>query len=116
MADQPVTVDVTDLRGAVVMHLRTAGASDIPINLDPQAACELAEKMARAAHIARYGKPLQADAGYLLEQVKSRVTEQMRMLLVQRLSVMLNSLREDRTWSNGRLAAELVDVILAKVG
>lgn len=119
MADQPavqgVTWTVQDRKGAVIMRLATEGAQPIEITVEPQAAFEIGEQLARAAHTARFGEPLQSDMSYLQDQIRERVTEDYRMFLVRRISVMLNSLRDNPGWSNGRLAAELVDTILTKV-
>lgn len=118
MADLPqqaVNMEVTAERGRVTLHLATAGAPTMPISVDPQAAFELGEQLARAAHQARFGEPLKSDQSYLLEQIQKRVSEDMRTFLAQRLAVMLTSLRENKAWSNDRLALELVDTILTKV-
>ena len=112
---QAVTWKVRDHRGAVVMTFETPGVTPLDISVEPQAAFEMGEALSRAAHVARFGKPVQTDIQYLHQQIRSRVTEDMRMLLVQRLSVMLNSLRHNPGGNNGRLAAELVDTILTKV-
>ena len=112
---QAVTWEVGAEQGQAWIRFYTNGASPITIPINPQAAFEMGENLARAAHFARHGHANQSDSGYLLEQAKNKATEQMRMMLVQRLSVMLNSLREDKTWSNGLLAVELGDVIFSKV-
>ncbi|MCR4331265.1 MAG: hypothetical protein NUV34_00955 [Sulfuricaulis sp.] len=119
MADQPavqgVSWTVQDRKGVVVMRLTTEGAQPLEISVDPQAAFDIGEQLARAAHTARFGEPLKSDMSYLQDQIRKRTTEDYRMFLVQRVTVMLNSLRNSPGWSNGRLAAEVVDTILTKV-
>lgn len=110
-----VSAHVVVDKGNVVLMLKSAGISDLPFTLDPQLASELAENIARGAHEARFGHAPVSDVSYLHQQVKSRVIENMRQLLITRITVMLNSMREDKGWSNRRLAMELVDVIFAKV-
>lgn len=112
---QPVTWEVGAERGQAWIRFYTQGANPLTIPIEPQAAFDMGENLARAAHFAKHGRANQADAGYLLEQAKNKATEQMRQMLTQRLNVMLNSLREDKTWSNRRLAQELIDVVFAKV-
>lgn len=119
MPDQPsvtaVTWTVQDRGNAVIIRFSTEGASPLEISVDPQAAFDIGEQLARAAHTARFGEPLQSDMSYLQDQIKKRMTEDYRMFLTQRATVMLNSLRHSAQWSNGRLAAELVDTILTKI-
>ena len=118
MADKPtqaVRWEVGQQDGKCFVRFTTAGANPLTIPMEPQAASEMGEMMARAAHMAVFGKPLKGDIGYLKDQVKSRVTDRLRQMMVTRLTVMLNSLREDKTRSNRKLATELVDVVLNKV-
>lgn len=113
---QNVTVDVVVELGRVGLHLRSAGVGTIPISVDAQAAFDLGEKLARAAHEARFGVPLQSDESYLREQINRRTTEDYRRMLVRKLEIMLNSTRADGAkWSNERLAAEIVDIVLSRV-
>lgn len=112
---QGVNVGVKTEGANVVLLFNTEGLGTLPINMEPQAAFELAESMARAAHFARFGKEVQSDESYIAEQARARATETIRMMLTQRLSIMLNSMREDRAWSNGRLAQEIIDVVLKRL-
>lgn len=112
-------MEVGDLDGNVVLTISSAVANTpIPFVVPPNVAAELAENIARAAFIAHHGHAKTitgGDMNYLLTQYQSKVTEQMRIFLARRLEIMLNSLRENKTWSNEKLAAELVDTVLTKV-
>lgn len=112
---QAVRWEVGAAAGQTWIRFTTAGAPPLTIPMDPQAAFEMGENLARAAHAAKFGVPAQSDNGYLHEQMRAKVTEEMRMFLIQRLSVMLNSTRHNKRFSNGKLATELVDTILTKV-
>ena len=46
---------------------------------------------------------------------RSELVERHRMILTQRVSVMLNSLREDKTKGNGAVAKAIVDAVIAEV-
>lgn len=85
------------------------------IQFDPQNAFELGEAIARAAHEARFGEVAPADGSYIANQVRARITGEIHDRLVIRASLMLNSLRSSKQ-TNGEVALQLVDVILAEVG
>lgn|GEM_PF-5879368 len=115
-ATQGVTWEVGDKNGKCWVRFSTAGAQPLTITIDPQAAFEMGELLARAAHQARFGAPpANADASYLADQIRRRTTEDSRKFLVRRIEIMLNSLRENRTWTNVRLAQKLVETVMAKV-
>lgn len=82
--------------------------------LDPQNAFQIGEAIARAAHVARFGTQPPADGSYLAQQIRSRVTDETRDRMVTRVSVMLQSLR-DQNKSNGQIALQVVDTIFAEV-
>lgn len=115
MSDQSVRTEVTVFGKNVVLSLSTAGVGTVPITLDPQAASQMAEHLARAAFEAFHGNPARTDISHVHAQVQAKVTAQMESLLRKRLEVMLNSLREDRTKSNAWLATELLHTVLTKV-
>lgn len=109
---ESIDVGVACVQGKVVLKW------EHPTNLivfDPTNASTVAEHMARAAFEAYTGKVARDDISHLHAQVKNCVTEQMRSLLMRRLEIMLNSMREDKQWSNARLATELLDTVLTKV-
>lgn len=119
MSGKPATAVSVDLRvfaGNVDLILSATGVPSVPITIDPQQAFDLAEKLARAAHEARFGVPAKSDHAYLAERVREKITAEYRQFLVRRFEIMLNSTRDNgAVWPNARLAAELVDTILTKV-
>ena len=82
------------------------------IVFDPQNAFEVGEALARAGHEARFGTKPAADASYIAEQVRARVTEELRDHMVARVALVLPQLME-RKWTPGRTALEVVDICLA---
>ena len=108
--NQGVNVEISDRDGLVVMTLRSMGVADVPIALDVQAAHELSEKLVMAAHSARTGSGL-----ILLPESSNDRAERKRPMLIRRVEVMLNSLRNHAGWSNKKLAAEIVDQVAGKV-
>ena len=84
------------------------------IDFDPQNAFEIAEGLARTAHKARFGENAPDDTSYLAQQIKSRLTEQMRDKMVQRVAIMLTSMiRQEK--SHGYMALQIVDTVFAEV-
>lgn len=115
-AGQSVTWAVATHMGRVVVTLRTAGANDLPIKLDPQAAFEMGEAMARAAHEARFGVPAQTDASYLRDQIRRRVTEDYRNMMVRKLELMFATFyREQVKWPPAKAAAETFDIVASRL-
>ena len=101
--------------GQVWMRFTSPGVPPLTITVDPQAAFDQGEMLARAAHAARFGEDPASDTAYLQQQIRDRVTEQLRGFMVTRIGVMLNSLRTSPAYSNEKLAATLVDTILTKL-
>lgn len=82
------------------------------IFFEPQAAFNLAENMARAAHNARFpGEKLPSDFSYLAQQIKQRLTDEMRDRLVVRVRTMLPSVLESKDLNY--VARQVVDTIFA---
>ena len=74
-----------------------------------------AEALARVAHKVRFGEEAPTDASYLAQQIKSRLTEQMRDKMVTRVALMLTGMiRQDKT--HGYMALQIVDSIFSEVG
>lgn len=81
---------------------------------DPQNAFDIAEATARAAHEARFGTKAPSDGSYIAQQVKARVTEDLRNRMVIRAAVMMRSLvRQER--DPDYIARQLVDTIFSEV-
>ena len=76
---------------------------------EPKNLLEICEALAKAAFEARDGiKPLG-------DTLKAELVERHRMILTQRIALMMNSMREDKKISNGKLAQEIADVMLREV-
>lgn len=84
------------------------------VALDPQNAFDIGEAIARAAHKARFGGEAPADSSYLAQQVRARLTDQLRDRLIISISTMLRSLQEQGK-SPGQMALHVVDTILSEV-
>lgn len=87
------------------------------ILFEAQNAFEIAEGLARAAYEARFGTPPpgnQASVGYLAQQIKARVTDDLRNQLVEKAAFDMRSMA-----AQGRdpayIAQQTVDNILAAV-
>ena len=77
--------------------------------MDPVECLEITEAMATAAFEARDGvKPVSSA-------LKAELVEKHRMKLTARVAVMLGTLREDKTRSNGRVAQDVVDACLLEI-
>ena len=79
------------------------------VRYDPDSAITIAEALTRAAFEARDGVMPVSDA------LKSDLVERHRATLYRRLEIILNSERDDRLITNGKLARQLVDVCLSEV-
>lgn len=84
------------------------------VMLEAETAYHVGEAIARAAHEARFGQPPPSDAAYIAQQVRARVTDELRDRMVTRAALMLSSLRNQNK-SDGYTAMQLVDTILAEV-
>lgn len=116
MSDKPLDVN-ENVDVAMKVHqgkvLMTWSAPRAHIFFEPQAAFELAEHMARAAHRAKYpGEQMPEDFSYLAQQIKQRLTDDMRDRLVVRVRTALPSLLEKHKDLN-YVARQLVDTIFS---
>ena len=82
--------------------------------LDPQNAFQLAEQIARAAHRAVTGQEPPEDVSYLQQQIKARVTDDMRDRKIARCTVLLNNMQTNPK-TPGYWAMQIVDSLLADV-
>jgi len=80
--------------------------------LDPNNGFNIAESMARASHRARFGAEPPDDGSYLGQQVRARVTEQLRQRMVARATVMMTGLY-DKTKTPNEIAKLVVDALLS---
>jgi hypothetical protein len=80
--------------------------------MEPGDAFPIAEGMARAAHNAKFpGEPIK-DGSYIAEQVRARVTDNLRDAMVARAAIVMNNLYQKK-WTPKKAALEIVDVVLA---
>lgn len=112
-SDKPASVDVAlgIHDGKIVMTWRTPTSI---ITFDPENAFQLAEAIARSAHEAKFGKVVQTDKSYLAQQIKYRVTDEIRGRMVLEAGFSLKKmLEQDR--GPDYIAKEIVDRILSEV-
>lgn len=106
-----VEIALNDVQGKVVMLWHQPRQH---IVFDPQDAFNFAEQVARAAHRARFpGERLPDDFSYLAQQVRERLTDEMRDRLVLRVRTMLPSLMQKN--DPNYMAAQIVDTIFSSV-
>lgn len=82
---------------------------------DPENGRLVAEALARACYEAHYGRPPPDNVSAVGTSVRAKATSEMRDRMVNRIALMLGSMRENKGVTNGRLALELVDRIFADV-
>ena len=112
MSDPTSNVDVAlgVEDGKVVMKWQQPTACII---FDPQNAFQIGEAMARAAHEARFGVA-PTDESYLAAQIRARITENLRVKAINRVTLMLRAgSLEGKT--PGYRATAIVDAILREV-
>ncbi len=82
--------------------------------MEPANAFNIGEAIARAAHKAKFGVDAPTDKSYIAEQVRLRVTEDMRDRKIARVSIMVNNaMNKEKT--PGYWAAQIVDTLLADI-
>jgi hypothetical protein len=109
--EENVDIALNDVQGKVVMMFHRP----VPhVVFDPQAAFGLAENLARCAHKAKFpGERIPDDFSYLAQQVKQRLTEQMRDRMIARVHTMLPSALE--TKDLGYVSRQIVDTIFSAI-
>ena len=112
MSEQQTKVTVSDSDGKVILQFSKPTTNLV---MDPANALPIAEAMARAAYVARYGKQPPQETTALAAQLRSREHVKMRDQMVSRVAIMLHSLRE-QSKTDGYSAMQIVDTILARVG
>jgi hypothetical protein len=79
------------------------------LEMEPENALLISEAMATAAFECKEGfKPVGAA-------LKAELVQKHREKLVPRIALMMNSLREKKTVSNGQLALQLVDTCMSEI-
>lgn len=106
MSQEPVEMAILVENGKVIQKFQHAVEY---VEYEPENLLTICEALCAAAFEARDGiKPVG-------NTLKAELVERHRMTLTTRIAVMLNSLREDKTKSNGALAKTLVDTCLSEV-
>ena len=82
--------------------------------LDPQNAFTIAEAVARSAHKARFGVDAPTDQSYLAQQVKDRLTDEMRDRMIARVTLLLNNAKTEPK-TPGYWAMQIVDSVFNAV-
>ena len=97
------------VQGKVLVHWH--GPRD-NIFFEPQSAFDFAEHLARTAHKAKFpGQPVPEDFSYLAQQIKQRLTDEMRDRLAVRVRTALPSLLERKDLNY--VAKQIVDSIFS---
>lgn len=114
MSKEGVFVHVGNDGGKVVLLFSSDPQGNHPVEInrwyvDPAEAIPITEAIARHA--------FEADTSLkpVGDSLKASLVERHRMTLTQRLSVMLNSMRDDKSITNGKLAQNMVDAMLKEV-
>lgn len=79
--------------------------------MDPQNAFTIAEAMARAAHKAKFGKEPESDHSYIAQQIRSRITDEIRERKINRCAILLNNMQTNPK-TPGYWAMQIVDSLL----
>lgn len=107
--NEKVDIGLGVLSGKVAMQWGTPRSH---IVFEPQNAFEFAEHLARAAHRARFpGDRMPDDFSYLAQQVRERLTQELRDRLAVRVRTMLPSLLERKDMNYASI--KIVDVIFS---
>lgn len=105
------TVAVKDENGRVVLKFPKAVSW---CELDPEMARQAAEAMARAAYRCKYRVDPPSHLSALGMEIRARVTQELRNQLVNRMTLIVQSL-QDKGRAPNVIAQELVDQLLARV-
>ena len=108
-----IDVAVGVVEGKVVARWREPMTE---IAFDPHNAYTVGEALARAAHEAHYGAAPSAamDRSFIADQIKARITDQIRDAMIMKVASILQSKIERRD-SPGRIALRVVDAVLADI-
>ena len=82
--------------------------------LDPQTAVQVAEQMARAAHVVRFGREPRSNADVLADEIRAKATDTMRQHCINRTVLLLRQFQETKP-SLEVQATHIVDHVLQRV-
>lgn len=105
------TVAVNRDKGKVILLFATPCQW---VALDPTTAFMVAEQIARQCYAIHNGREAPPDHQVMHKAMKSKVTEELRTILVNRVMLMMKSLDEQHRSPQHRAEA-VVDAVLAKV-
>jgi hypothetical protein len=106
---ESVDIALKEHQGKVVMHWYQPRNAMV---FEPDSAFAFAEHLARAAHRAKFpGERMPEDFSYLAQQVKQRLTDEMRDRLAVRVRTALPSLLERKDLNYA--AVQIVDSIFS---
>ena len=105
----PTRVEITANEGKVVLKF---SQPTMHLVMEPANAYPIAEAMARAAHEARFPGEKLPDGSYIAQQVRARVTDDLRSRMIARAAIVMGNLYQKK-WTPGKAAMELVDIVLA---
>lgn len=107
--EEPTRIAVDDRDGKVVLQFSKPTQNLV---MDPANVFPIAEAMARAAHRAKFPDAPMGDGSYIANQVRARVTEELRDRMVTRAAIVMGNLYQKK-WTPGKAALELVDIVLS---
>lgn len=84
------------------------------VTFDPENARTFAEHMAAAAYEARYDRPAPDSASEIMREARNKITEAIRIKLIQRVALMLQS-EEMIQATPGRRALNIVDQVMKEL-
>lgn len=106
---ESIDIALKEHQGKVIMHWHQPRDAMV---FAPDSAFEFAEALARAAHKAKFpGERVPEDFSYLAQQVKQRLTDEMRDRLAVRVRAALPSLLERKDLNYA--AVQIVDSIFS---
>ena len=86
----------------------------LAVVMEPQNAFDIGEQLARAAHRARFGEDPPDDRSYLANQIRERLTDEMRSRMINRVIILLNN-RDTNPKTPGYWAMQIVDSVFNAV-
>lgn len=109
--DGSVDIAIGIHQGKVVIHWHQPTTQ---ISFDPQNAFQFGEQIARTAHKARFGTEAPNDGSYLGQQIKAKLTEDLRDRLAIRAGHIMRTLLE-KGKAPEWIGKEIVDAVFSEV-